>query len=762
MAAWRLTLDPPHTYCTDKGKFKSQHSSDFTPAPNNPYQNTFKCPVTGVIMLRPGFLDNDWKTNLVPLSQFRYTQDFWQVVNRDTPGGLFTSVKPAPKTFLLIELIIQIAIIAILINATAQDDMKWALESKFTLGADEGFAVHYHGLTDEMLRKNNWFCVQWDNIGIHFSHTGLVRVYQYPDRNDLTQTPALIQQFEIGSPGDFLNKWGYFIFIPIPENGLAVYHSRMAQKQSLQTGSVNVSTTRGHLIHWPQRTMPDGTARMFEASPVRMAVNPYQQHMIGFQRLTFQASGTYTDGPFDIGYKVPRTTDILAAAPLASAQQTITGSLQKGDNTGAWTAGTDKQYCTQWALSTSDTRYTPFLNGYRLQWNPRFTTRNTTPLLLAQTIPANETAGKPLPDRMHDLEFSLDESARFEGKAQIMLSSAAGMAIAERADCTYKLEQSLDAGTTWTTYAAGLAKLAPQPKYDSFGFHYDVEVTLEDGWARLEEVEMETDMALDGLTLAEAFDTLLNCCQEPMLLEHPAHALDMRVPVTTGKKWAFKPVAGDKGGKIAGDLLLLLHTQGQEWRLREDYANNGYHIEARPKDATAGATWKGSPYAADGNDASRIFSFDTDGLEYTPEPPDANVFEVAGANDVDTNSRLVVSDICTNEASISDPTSKDYLGRIKKQIWVIPALPDAQIINRIVLRMRDESGHHRDKLTLPIRRYKPLLLPNLHVQIYRGALTSSPIWVDGWIKMIHVKTKGNDLETMFIDIDTVFEMKSRT
>jgi hypothetical protein len=97
-------------------------------------------------MLRPGFLDNDWKTNLVPLSQFRYTQDFWQVVNRDTPGGLFTSVKPAPKTFLLIELIIQIAIIAILINATAQDDMKWALESKFTLGADEGFAVHYHGL----------------------------------------------------------------------------------------------------------------------------------------------------------------------------------------------------------------------------------------------------------------------------------------------------------------------------------------------------------------------------------------------------------------------------------------------------------------------------------------------------------------------------------------------------------------------------------------------------------------------------------------
>lgn len=765
MAQWRLTFDVPYNFPVQRAFLKSQHCQDFNPPPDG-FNNTWRCPVTGVVMLLPSFNTHDLATNFVPLNQFRFQPDFWQVVNRATSSGMMTSVKPANKGFTLIELQVQVAIIAILTDASLQDDLKWALESNFSLSPDESFAVHYFGQTDEMLRKNNWFGVQWDDCYFHFSHQGIVRVYQYNDRSNLAGGGyTQIDQFEIGSPGDFLNKQGYFIFMPIPTFGLAVYHYKIAQKSNLIQGSVRVSTIKGHLVKWPTRDMADKTKRLFESSPVRLAVNPYQAHIIGLERTVFPlAPATYTDAAFDPGLQSSAPGN-LTPGILPTAQQNITMSLLNGAGTGPWTPGTDRAFRPTFSLATNDNRQTPFLYAYTATWLPQFATRNTTPLVLQHVTPDAETTGKGAADRLLKLEFSDDEMGRFEGTATVLMSGTQAQRIARRGDATFKLEYSTDGGSTWLFYAGGFAKdWKLKPYYmGAWGFFYTGTVALKDMWDRFREnPDMCTAAAFDGLTIGDAINAFLACAQQPPLSSIPQAALARRVPTVENEQFKFKPEIGEDGEKVLQGFLLFLHTQGVEWRMRFDWPNNGWILEQKPHDASDGATWTLSPFSADINASNRVWVYD-EGVEYEPEPPEGNVFVVAGLSGTGSNAVLELSGILRNEDSFSNASSPDYLGRLVFREFEMAVLPTTQEADRMNRRMMAEQGHHRDKATLPVSRLQLALKPAMRVKVYNGPINNSTnVWFDAWIKARHVTVEQDDKETMRLETDTIWESRSRT
>ena len=228
---WRLTLDDPIDFAVKPGFTRSQHCADFRVDKITPV-STFRDPQTGIVMLSPSFLSPEFHEDFQGLSQWTVQAGFWAEHRRavDQNGNkakVLGTILAAGRDPTLIRLLISPAIVAVL-SEQVGDEMLWAAQSKFTLGADASFVLHYHSLNDEMLRCRNWFCVQWGGIGLHFDSTGVIRAFTYPG-GDNTQVPVLAEQFELANAGELHNRDGYFWFLPIPGVGLMIYHSLAGQ-----------------------------------------------------------------------------------------------------------------------------------------------------------------------------------------------------------------------------------------------------------------------------------------------------------------------------------------------------------------------------------------------------------------------------------------------------------------------------------------------------------------------------------------------------
>jgi hypothetical protein len=715
---WRFILDPPHSFAVEQGCLKSKYEPDFRESPGC-FVNTWRCPVTNLIMLEPSFRKRDFGSDFKNLANFTTTttSGYWQTNSKTADGvSMFSNVRPAGGSASLIEILVTTAIVAIDASASFQDELKWALESNFTLNIDEGFAIHYQGLTDEMLRKNNLFYVQWDNIGIHISQQGRVRVYEYADRGDLATSPTLVHDFDIADPGDFLGKPGRFVFLPIAGRGLVMYHMEKTAKSSSYLSNTNTYSVRGaHLIPWTARFI-GSHFRLFETSQVRLALNPHIKFLLGFQNITYPASGTFLEEVFDPEYRPSFAPDDVSASALEAFGMnfgTVGATLRNAGNTANWTAGTDRQGRILFNLATSDTRYTPFVYGWGVQWLPVFATRATTPITI--------TTG--FNDVFQRLEWTDDSEGKFEGVAHLKLKSAAAVAIAERGDATYQIEYSSN-GTDWTVLNGGLCKFPKLGMQFSpgAGYWWEGDVALYGMEARFDEMHMALGTAFDGMSIGESLNLVLQTVGFSAIPEAdmPARALDRRLPpVPEGEaqtQFRFVPRGGDKANKVIRDLLLMLAAQYREYKLKYDWSNSKWILHERTRDTSAGATWTIATTQAEEDHPNRVAYCDAITLEV--EPPEHNAFCVIGMTSPDVKGKRIISDPIKNLSSITDPLSVDYAGRVKSVQFVVESLTTIEEVNMMALRIapRVVMGRNlRPQISIPPGHFNLSLAPDLHV-----------------------------------------------
>lgn len=752
MAEFLLELDTPYSFPVEPGFQRSPMMREFAPLKDS-HNNTYLDPATGVLMLRPSVMKRDFDQDFKRLSQWRSTPNWWQDSYRGQDAGsstpnMMSAVKPTGSSFTLIELLISVAIVAIEASAARYDDLKWVLESKFTLDIDEGFCIHYHTLGDEFRRKRNWFAVMWDNILFHFSFDGRCRAYAY-DRNNLMTAPTLVEEFEIASPGELLNNSGYFFFLPIPEFGVSISHSRVPQKNIFSPANVQSGVTRSHLVKWPTRTI-NNKKRLFETSVVRIGHNPYIKPVIGFQSVTYTA-GDYTDAVLDPGFLPSTNPAQIYAFPLPTGYGTVTTTLRKSDNSGAWVAGTDRQGRVKIALTPdAGGKHTPFIRFWDVAWDPQFATRNTTPLTLARY--AEEST-----DRLMRLEWSDDDMARFEGKVTAMMSTPAAKAIAMRGDASFLLYWRNDSTESWQILFGGFATdWTIDIRHDPvFGTWFLCDFCLKDMHHRFRETHRLFEGAYDGATVGGALNMLMRGCSLPALASIPTIMANTALPrKEDGKTWRFAPKEGDRSEEILRVLLLFVHTQGVEWRLRWDWTLGAFVPEQKPK-RTGADGWSLVAYDEYRNASAHIWSYS--GLEppqLRPEPPEANYIIMEGLTDSSPDAQRVL--VTTyNDDSINDPTSEDYLGRTLVAKVPVHGVTDKNELALMARRVQDAISHRRASEMIPIAHLQMGLGPGIEVTQYDSA---GVVILTGYIK--HRTVIVDDLEenaTMLLGVDTVWE-----
>ena len=127
---YRLTLDAPYSFRIEQGYHRTLHCADFRPLPNSQI-NTWREPVTGLVMLRPNFLMDGFFNNLKHLSDFTHSSEtFWVETQRTTDNALMlstTSRDDVPATD------IAISVNPALVTLTLVADPRTALRLSHTL-----------------------------------------------------------------------------------------------------------------------------------------------------------------------------------------------------------------------------------------------------------------------------------------------------------------------------------------------------------------------------------------------------------------------------------------------------------------------------------------------------------------------------------------------------------------------------------------------------------------------------------------------------
>lgn len=708
---WRLTLDEPYAIATEPGIAKAVHCRNFRTSAGA-FSNAWRDENTGLVMLAPSWTEREWYSHAKTLSQFRHATDYWRQSKRTTDlVSAFTSVRPAGTTGELIAIAIDTTAVMIEQAAELYDKLVWSLESTWLLDCDEGFAIYLSNLDDELKRKKNWLYLQWANIGLHIGQGGVCRVYRYGA--DMTATPTQVYEFLLCAPSELGSGRGsWFVFIPIPLYGLLCLHSARPPKHSMLFGSAESQTVRGHVVPFEGYKLPDGTHGLLMSSPLRLAMNPYQHYQMSIATVAYPSSGTYTDAPFDPGYKPSADPSVLSPVVLPTAEQGVTAELRNAENSATWAAGTDRKARTKLTLTTANTRHTPFVQGYGIVWDPVIETRDTTPVTAS----------------VRQLELTDDSEGRFEGTANILATSSAVRAICNRGDATFLLESSDDDGETWTAERAGLAKqfrLSLQRYGRGTQTFLAAECKLYDMMERLREGHMLCATAFDGMNVGDAINIVLRSGGFEMITV-PEPLNSRGVPISkAGETWRYAVKVGDSGDEILSKLLLLGRRQHREWIATHNPDTWEWQVTERPRDMDT--MWTLTADSDDHDPDNRIVRYKT--LEMEPLPPECNVLRVCGITSPDPKGEKIGA-YCINAASIEDTESEDYLGRVIPEQYVAEeALDQAQV--NIIARCVEARAMHRivrGSATMP--EYTPELAPNCYVEVLdRDDTAIARLWI---------------------------------
>ncbi|MES2463946.1 MAG: hypothetical protein V4671_25530 [Armatimonadota bacterium] len=731
-------LTTPHRFCRQPGYSRQVHCHNFKHW-KDANKGTWQDPLTGVVMLRPSFLDPKGAGHFRPLANWTFAQEAekakWEVVNRAKDYGGASSLASSPLfSYMIPEQtgtlkgmltpstpfphVVDLRLVEDVTEAEQSDSIEVALESKEPIVADQGFIVHYNAITDAMHRKRNWFAVIWDNIMVHFSMDGTARAALYEERGVYSTAPKIFQEFEIASPGDLSGRDGYFVFLPIPGFGLRILHSHTPQSLPNLTSSARSAANRGVLIPLKTRQV-DGFATVFNASKVWLSLNPYVPMVCGFQEIIYDTSraASFMDATFDAGFKLDRLPDdvsaFVPATPLRSAL--LNATLRKVDDSGPWEPGTeigtgDTQARVKVSMQTNNPRYTPFLLSYGCKWLPVTQMRATTPVD---------------PDSLWHLEWTDDDLAHFEGACVVRMRGEAQRKLVERGDTTFLIEESDDEGQTWNIVNGGFAQIDGQVKGFMYGdgmMEYEATFKLVGMEGVFDEFSQIMENAFDGLTPAQSINLVVNTCGFPFMDELPEGINDpgLTLPQTPqGQNWRFATREGDKGDEVIKQMLLLAKRQYVEWRIRYDFAAQKWVLEKKPRDASETGTWTFSPFPDEENIADHVVPIENGNevLSFSVTPPEFNVLQPFGLSTTGNDAERVPGSALVNVPSLNDPASPDYLGRFKNARPLIAPVADQKVINWMGRRIFDAAGHRRLRPSVVSRTYVRDLKPGAHVRL---------------------------------------------
>jgi hypothetical protein len=757
----RLWLDVPYRFVVKPAYERAQHAIDFAIESES---QIYHDPTAGVVILRPSCFDKRWQENLIPLSQLEYSAEWWREARRGTPaiaqsarGKFLGRVEPTmPSTNL--NLLITAAIIAV----EAGSHLGWVVRSTTALQRDEGWALHISASEDEFSRDGDYWYAQWDRYAVAMDTRGILYFYRYPDRDDLSQAPRLVERWFSGVAAP-LRTALTVACLPLPPLGLLILTlaSGGARAALHSSSSTSRQLMGAKLIPLRQDAENIGTElapiwSLTRTSELRLAAHRAYKPILAFERVRYPSSGYFIEKPHaipPIQPQVPTHAPIIAYTHAQSVQ--TTPLLENGTT---WnTAQSPTAYKMKVVLNTSNPVYTPIVAGHYLRCEPAIAARATTPILVP---------------RLLSFEYSVDEFAREEGHAEILvdLDQPDLRSIIRRGDTTYRLEYSPDNGTSWVAIGAGFARVEnievlTQPLRQ---LPTQVKLALHGMWSRFTEIYQMADTAFDGVPLGTAFNKLLEGCGfEPIPeTELPATLQSLRLPVNAqgdaSKGWRYAPRVGQSGDEILKTLLLLATASGNEWRLRYDAVNGKWLLEPKPDGLPA---WQ--LHASLKNYAlnrARVSSW-----TIVPEPPEANLVWVEGATAAGKEGeRLVVQ--LVNSDSLAEPNSLDYLGRIKVLRLQSDALDTIDAVQQLADRLYQVAARHRERHQFKLQAVlaelpalMPLLQPPRKVEVLS---TANEVIATLYVKratwsVASAIAGGNQILTIELEADTLYESDPR-
>jgi hypothetical protein len=745
MRFWRIKFDVPHTFAVERGFRESRYAPDFR---ITNMQNTWQCPVTKVMMLMPSNRSRNFGSDFRGLGNFRQAvseANFWRTVAKSQDSiAMFTQLKPSTESTFFLPLTVGAGIAVFNANDTFFDNLQWALESLAPIPVDGSFAIHYHGLTDELLRKNNWMYLQWDDIGIHISHQGHVRVCWYPDRGHLEDTPDVVHEFDIAEPGELLGKHGYFMFIPIPGRGLAMYHSQVQHRQTgFASNAASIAIRGAHLIPWGARQFGEHY-RLFDVSLFRIALNPFHSNVIGFQDIQFATSGSCLDAIFTPDYRpsiAPNDVSPLLLQSFSENFATVSATLRNSDDSGNWTAGVDRQGRILFDLSTSDARYSPFIYGWGVEWLPVQQNRNTTEIIVTNG-PENV---------LQRLEMTDDSEGHWEGTAVVKVETEALIKVAERGQATFQVEFS-ENGSTWTVYNGGMAKVEKSLSMEyhpDWGFFWQAEFTLCDMHERFRQMKNSVGTAFNEKSIAESLNLVLTTAGFEQILEDdmPVNLFFRRLPSIPddADQFPLSPKGGDSYEKIIRVLMFLASHQYLEFKLIYDWEAKKWKAYSRDRNMA-------EPWILNYNDTLENFvtrNVYYEDVKLQPGPPEGNVLVVTGLSNSDPNkAQRIQSAPITNQPAIDVPSSIHYAGWIDPIEVIVVGLTNQEEVDRAARTIAPRAIYRNQQavVSIPAGHFTLSLQPDVCVSLVlppiNGVLGDKITTM--WIKKRTIIVDGED------------------
>lgn len=715
---WRLRLDTPYTFQTRPPAEKAQHAIDFSLIEES---NTLYVREAGLLLLRPSCFRIDAFQHLIASSQINKATAHWREARRlakgilvdalqgSTQAGMLTRVRKQGEAS-IIELLIEVAIVAL------TNRLKWVLQTAANLEPDESFAIYLQCQDDELANEDDYLYLQWYRWGLRFDTAGGAALYRYGE--DLQQQPKLIYRWQFA---DALNprEMRAFVVIPAPPLGFLVGSYKFVAP-SMHSSSTSRELASLRLVPIPAEylrnigTSQDPIYSYSDAAPLNIGLNLRYDPVIGVERVRYPTSGYAIDAPFPVGWIKPKEP-YHEVQVLRTHKMTASSEVQDTQGN-AWTASTtDGAARVKMTLTTDNPVYTPFVAGYYAYWEPEYAARDTTPI--TPTIKS--------------LEWTSTELAQGEGEAQVIVESSDATPIL-RGDMTFTLDRW--DGTQWVPHEAGFAAVEtletlkqpyrPAPTYRAV-------LSLKGMWARLLEIFQHSETAFDYLLMQDAFNKLLQGAGFEPLTSVPAPLQNLRMPAAqmggqpTG--WRYMPRVGQTGYEILQTLLLLCSATGQEYRLRYDATQGKFALEAKPN---PDEVWTLSPVQEDAT--TRTVRYST--LEAKIEPPEANIVRVEGATAPEKDGKRIVY-VKVNQPSIDDPSSPEYLGRVRFVRLASDNLRTAEEVQQMANRLYQVATRRIRTATLTIPDYEAWMLPLLTPPVRANLVlpNNGGVW-GGWIK----------------------------
>jgi hypothetical protein len=771
---FRLTLDKPYDFAVEPGIVRAVHCHDFREDELSLKDGAWRCPVTGLVFLTPSWLSEEYNAQFEPLASWTKNADLWREAKRvqdkyTVAGGsgllnapMLSSVYPASTGGVISWGGSLGAVAASLLSLMNGDELEWALVSDFNLAEDEGFVLHLNAIGDPIRRHKNWIALQWDNLQVHIRPNGVMALYRWDDREDMSDlsTLKLVEEYQMSSPGEVGARDSYVLFLPIPTMGLLVYHSYTPQRLSQKISSARAGSVRGHLFSLPseEREDSEGNYRLTASSSMGIALTktPRVAHMLGFHRLRFPNGGSYLDAIYSPPYRPTNSPDQADPILLATGRPfTVapSGDFRKVDDSADWDATDDRQGRVKVILTPdSGNVYTPFVLGTYLRWGPIFATRTTKPLRLTPDGGRWNDLGtgqKDTQDFLQYLEFTQTDEKRFEGKARIYCKSLEGKRILERGDATWEIERLDDDEAEWEFVCGGIARWESSSisvnswdsgDDDSLSFGkgtrrrvaYQGEISLYDGWHRFTEVHQCNQTAFDRLTIHQAIDTVLLASGQPALSGTIPTLMDtVALPaVPKGENWRHGTQEGDDGGQIIRQLLLYLRKQFTQYRLVNNWSAGTWGAESYSRlTGESDTLWWMTPDYAEASGATdpdgapdvefriEIGTGETALFTFKAYPPEANLIRPFGLEKPGPDAKRIMGPPMVNQASLSDDTSRDYLGRACVANPMLAPLSEESVIARFGRLVYDAIAHRRLVVSVPVTGYLKDFTPGSRVSL---------------------------------------------